>query len=74
MSFASRRAVALELLTDHHLLLSREAGGFLGQLAVHPVPVSEAEEAWLSVLLDQAGLPALSEIGWSVDAQVIAYV
>lgn len=68
MSFTSQRVVALELLTNHHLLLSRAAGGFLGQLAVHPVPVSEAHEAWLSVLLDQAGLPAYSETDWGGEA------
>lgn len=64
MSFAAQRAAALTLLTNHVTILNRTAGQFLGQLAVHPVPMSEAQGNWLAGLLEQAGLPAYSETEW----------
>lgn len=57
-SFTSHRDAALALLTDNHRL-SRKAGSFLGQLAVDPLPMSEAQAAWLDKLLERAGLPPL---------------
>lgn len=68
MSFASQRAAALALLTDHHMGLTRASGGFLGQLAVHPVPMSVPQCEWLSALLEQAGQPAYSENEWGGQA------
>ena len=61
MSFVAQRAAALTLLTNHATILNRTAGQFLGQLAVHPVAMSEAQGSWLAGLLEQAGLPAYSE-------------
>jgi hypothetical protein len=39
--------------------LTRKAGSFLGQLVVDPTPLSDAQQDWLSTLLDRAGLPHL---------------
>ena len=60
--FPHHRAAALCLLTGDHRL-SRKAGQFLGQLAFDPTPLSEAQAAWLSKLLDRAGLPPAAEGG-----------
>ena len=64
MSFAAQRAAALALLTGHATMLNRKAGQFLGQLAVHPTPMSVAQSGWLSALLEEAGLPPYSEVEW----------
>lgn len=56
------RPAALALLNGTSRL-SRNAGQFLGQLAVDPSPMSEAQAAWLGKLLDRAGLPPLAEGG-----------
>ena len=61
-SFPNHRQAALALLTGDHRL-SRKAGQFLGQLAVDPAPLSEAQADWLGKLLDRAGLPPLAEGG-----------
>jgi hypothetical protein len=58
--FPSHRLAALALLSGVHRL-SRKAGQFLGQLAVDPSPMSEAQTAWLSKLLERNGLPPLAE-------------
>jgi len=58
----NHRQAALSLLTANHRL-SRKAGQFLGQLAVDPSPMSEAQANWLSKLLDRAALPPLAEGG-----------
>ena len=68
MSFASQRAAALSLLTDHATMLNRKAGQFLGQLVVHSAPMSVAQSGWLSALLEQAGLPPQSDSGWGGQA------
>ena len=68
MSFTAQRAAALTLLTNHAAILNRTAGNFLGQLAVHPVPMSDAQRNWLVGLLEQAGLPAYSETEWGGQA------
>ena len=57
-SFHDRRQAALALLNGNHRL-SRKAGQFLGQLAVDPTPMSDAQVDWLGKLLDRAGLPPL---------------
>ena len=60
--FPDHRQAALALLTSTSRL-SRKAGQFLGQLAVDPSPMSEAQANWLAKLLDRAGLPPLAEGG-----------
>ena len=60
--YAVHRQAALALLNGSYRL-SRKAGGFLGQLAVDPSPISKAQTNWLAILLDKAGLPPLAEGG-----------
>lgn len=48
--FPDHRAAALVLLNGG-FKLARNCGGFLGQLAVDPKPLSEKQEAWLTRLL-----------------------
>lgn len=60
--FPNHRAAALALLNGNHRL-SRKAGQFLGQLAVDPSPMSEAQADWLAKLLIKAGLPQMAEGG-----------
>lgn len=57
--FSDHRAAALALLNGTSRR-SRRAGQFLGQLAVDPTPMSEAQADWLAKLLDRAGLPPLA--------------
>ena len=59
MPFSNQRLAALALLNGHYRL-SRKAGQFLGQLAVDPTPMSEAQSNWLTKLLERSGLPALT--------------
>lgn len=59
-TFSDHRAAALALLNGTSRL-SRKAGQFLGQLAVDPSPMSEAQADWLAKLLNRAGLPPLAE-------------
>lgn len=61
-TFNNHRDAALALLNGNHRL-SRKAGQFLGQIAVDPSPMSEAQADWLANLLDRAGLPPLAEGG-----------
>ena len=58
--FESHREAALALLNNTQLL-SRKAGQFLGQLAVDPTPMSDAQASWMNKLLERAGLPSLAE-------------
>ena len=60
--FPNHRQAALALLNAEQKL-SLKAGQFLGQLAVNPAPMSEAQADWLAKLLDRAGLPPLAEGG-----------
>lgn len=60
--FPDHRAAALALLNGNHRL-TRKAGQFLGQLAVDPSPISEAQADWLAKLLERASLPPLAEGG-----------
>ena len=62
MPFSDHRKAALALLTDNRRL-NRRAGQFLGQLAVDPSPMSEAQADWLGKLLDRASLPPLADVG-----------
>ena len=58
--FADHRAAALALLNGGHSL-TRKAGSFLGQLAVDPSPLTQAQSDWLAKLLDRAKLPPLAD-------------
>lgn len=60
--FVDQRAAALALLNGTSRL-SRKAGQFLGQIAVDPTPMSEAQSEWLAKLLDRAGLPPMLKGG-----------
>ena len=60
--FFNHRQAALALLKGDYRL-SRKAGQFLGQLAVDPSPMSQAQANWLAKLLDRADLPSLTEGG-----------
>ncbi len=60
--FQNHREAALAVLNSG-IRLSRNAGRFLGQLAVDPSPMSEAQADWLGKLLDRAGLPPVAEGG-----------
>lgn len=61
-AFSTPRAAALALLNGDSRL-SRQAGSFLGQTAVDPTPLSEAQRKWLDTLLARAGLPPMAEAG-----------
>jgi hypothetical protein len=54
----TQRDAALALLNQGGRL-TRKAGSFLGQLAVDPTPMSDAQRDWLATLLDRASLPPL---------------
>ena len=56
--FKTHRHAALAVLNGEHRL-SRKAGQFLGQIAVDPAPLSEAQRNWLAKLLERAALPEL---------------
>ena len=58
--FPDHRQAALALLTGNHRL-SRKAGQFLGQLAVEPSPMSEAQADWLAKLLESGPIKSLHE-------------
>lgn len=58
--FPDHRMAALALLNGKKCL-SRKAGQFLGQLAVDPTPMSEAQAHWLGKLLSREGLPPLAQ-------------
>lgn len=60
--FTNHRAAALALLNGTSRL-SRGAGGFLGQLAAYPAPMTKKQADWLAKLLEGAGLPPLVEGG-----------
>jgi hypothetical protein len=56
--FTVPRDAALSLLNQGGRL-TRKAGSFLGQLAVDPTPMTDAQRGWLGSLLQRAGLPPL---------------
>ncbi|QIK77974.1 hypothetical protein G7077_02650 [Sphingomonas piscis] len=58
--FPDQRSAALALLNAGGRL-TRKAGSFLGQLAVDPTPMTEAQSDWLTTLLERAGLPPLAK-------------
>ncbi|UAB78404.1 hypothetical protein INR77_01260 [Erythrobacter sp. SCSIO 43205] len=57
--FKNHRSAALALLNGGYRL-TRKAGQFLGQIAVDPSPMSEAQAEWLSKLLEKNALPPLA--------------
>jgi hypothetical protein len=57
--FPDHRQAALALLSGNYRL-TRKAGQFLGQLAVDPSRMSEAQDEWLAKLLDRNRLPCLA--------------
>ena len=61
-TFPDHRSAALALL-NMGAHLSRKAGQFLGQIAVDPTALSEAQSDWLAKLLQKAGLPPLATGG-----------
>lgn len=60
--FSDKRTAALALLCSS-TKLTRKAGSFLGQMVADSSPMSVAQAAWLASLLNQHGLPPLSEGG-----------
>ena len=60
--FPNHRSAALALLNSG-VRLSRKAGQFLGQIAVDPSELSQAQSDWLVKLLANAGLPPLATGG-----------
>lgn len=62
--FTCQREAALALLNQGGRL-TRKAGSFLGQLAVDPTPMTDAQQGWLDTLLERAGLPPLIDGGES---------
>lgn len=58
--FQTQREAALALLNSG-ARLTRKAGQFLGQVAVDPTPLSDAQRDWIDTLLTRAELPALGD-------------
>lgn len=61
MSFPNHREAALALLNGE-TRLTRKAGSFLGQCAVDPLPLTDAQLDWLETLLERAGLPPVEPV------------
>lgn len=61
-TFATHRKAALALLNSDSKL-SRKEGGFLGQIAADPSPLTPKQAVWLTKLLTRAGLPPMAEGG-----------
>lgn len=59
--FAVRRTLALELLTNHPERLSVKAGQFCGQVAINPLPLTDAQAEWLNGLALRAGLSEIAQ-------------
>lgn len=57
--FFDHRQTALALLNGG-FRLTRMSGRFLGQLAVDPSPLTDAQADWLDRLLAKHGLPSLA--------------
>lgn len=56
--FPNHRAAALALLSEAPPR-NRKTGGFLGQIAVDPAPLTAKQADWLTTLLERANLPPL---------------
>jgi hypothetical protein len=61
-TFSTHREAALFLLNSD-AKLSRKEGGFLGQIAADPSPLSVKQAEWLAKLLERAGLPPMAKGG-----------
>lgn len=61
-SFCNHREAALAVLNSNPKL-SRKEGGFLGQIAVDPSPLTAKQAEWLARLLERAELPPLAKGG-----------
>lgn len=62
LAFKTQREAALALLNGDYRL-TRNAGQFLGQLAVDPTPMSPSQTKWLHKLLERSDLPELAKGG-----------
>ena len=60
--YSDHRSAALALLNGTSRQ-TRKAGQFLGQIAVDPSPLTEAQAEWLANLLSRAGLPPFNGEG-----------
>lgn len=56
--FPNHRAAALALLNNAPPR-NRKTGGFLGQIAVDPAPLTAKQADWLATLLERASLPSI---------------
>ena len=54
------RWAALAILNSE-TKLSRKEGGFLGQIAVDPNPLTPKQAEWLAKLFERAGLPSMAK-------------
>jgi hypothetical protein len=61
-TLTNHRKAALAVLNSD-AKLSRKEGGFLGQIAVDPSPLSTKQTEWLDKLLERAGLPPMANGG-----------
>lgn len=59
---SNHRLVALAIL-NCGTKLSRKEGGFLGQIAVDPTPLTPRQDEWLAKLFERAGLPSMAKGG-----------
>lgn len=59
-AFSHHRQAAMALFNSN-MKLSRKEGGFLGNVAVEPSPLTDKQASWLAKLLERAGLPPLSD-------------
>lgn len=63
MTLADKAFALLEAHRSGKAKLSRKAGSLAGQLVADPQPLTAAQESWMEILLQKAGLPPLGESG-----------
>lgn len=61
-TLSNHRWAALAILNSE-TKLSRKEGGFLGQIAVDPTPLTPRQAEWLAKLFERAGLPPMPKGG-----------
>lgn len=61
MSVSDAAYALFEAHRSGKVKLTRKAGSFVGQCAVDPQPLTEAQASWLATLLERAGLPQVGE-------------